>query len=246
MHVPLYERCLHVPLYERCLHVPLYVACMCICALGYDTRICMVKSPRYYEPVVSALHTFVQLHFTPSSVKAYNALLVVDIQEAGKNVFSLPITAKSIVPPIQLLTPLLDYGRCFLKHSYSGILELLNNSGFPVKYSMCPQVDKSLLIYSSAQSSGVIAPHTTHSVELLIETQAQGEIITSALIDILGSTDLQLEVAIACIGEGPVINVRPDSLEWGVCPVLTPITKRVMLSNESLIPAEFECVLVSA
>ncbi len=186
-----------------------------------------------------------QLHFTPSFVKTYSALLVMDIQESGKNVFSLPISAKSTVPPIQLLTPLLDYGRCFLKHSYSGILKLLNDSDFPVKYSMCPQVDKSMLFYSSAQSSGVIAAHATHDIKLLIETQAQGEIKTSALINILGSTDPQLEVAIACIGEGPVVNVRPGSLEWGVCPVLYPITKSVMLSNQSLIPAEFECVLVS-
>ncbi len=186
-----------------------------------------------------------QLHFTPSSVKAYSAMLVVDIQEAGRNVFSLPINAKATVPPIQLLTPLLNYGRCFLKHCYSHDIELLNDSEFPVKYSMCPQVDKNSLIYSSAQSNGVIAPHTAHSIELLIETQCQGEIITTALIDILGGTDPQLEVAICCIGEGPVINVRPDSLEWGICPVLSDITKTIMLSNESIIPAEFECTLVS-
>lgn len=66
-----------------------------------------------------------------------------------------------------------------------------------------------------------------------------------AFFNIIGSSDPPLEVALYCIGEGPVVYVTPDELHWGVCPVLTPISKMVRLSNESLIPAEFECVLVS-
>lgn len=150
-----------------------------------------------------------------------------------------------MVPSVQLLTPILDYGRCFLKHAYTQNVEFLNDSELPVKYVMPPQVDKSALCYSSPHPSGVIAPHSTLSVQLLIEAQVQGEIMASCLIDILGSTGPQLEVGIYCIGEGPVLNVTPDCLQWGVCPVLTPIIKTVLLSNESLIPAEFECTLVS-
>ena len=150
-----------------------------------------------------------------------------------------------MVPSVQLLTPILDYGRCFLKHAYTQNVEFLNDSELPVKYVMPPQVDKSALCYSSPHPSGVIAPHSTLSVQLLIEAQVQGEIMASCLIDILGSTGPQLEVGIYCIGEGPVLNVTPDCLQWDVCPVLTPIIKTVLLSNESLIPAEFECTLVS-
>jgi len=72
----------------------------------------------------------------------------------------------------------------------------------------------------------------------------QGEITALAVFTILGSADPPLEVSISCIGEGPVISVSPTQLDWGVCPVLSPISKTVLLSNESLIPAEFECALV--
>ena len=72
----------------------------------------------------------------------------------------------------------------------------------------------------------------------------QGEITALAVFTILGSADPPLEVSIYCIGEGPVISVSPNQLDWGVCPVLSPISKTVLLSNESLIPAEFECALV--
>ena len=73
----------------------------------------------------------------------------------------------------------------------------------------------------------------------------QGEIAALAVFTILGSADPPLEVGIYCIGEGPVISVNPTHLSWGVWPVLTPNTKTVLLSNESLIPAEFECSFVS-
>lgn len=78
-----------------------------------------------------------------------------------------------------------------------------------------------------------------------VEVLVQGEIAALAVFTILGSADPPLEVSIYCIGEGPVISVSPTQLSWGVWPVLTPSTKTVLLSNESLIPAEFECSFVS-
>lgn len=64
---------------------------------------------------------------------------MVDVVEAGKEVFSLPITAKVMVPPVSLLTPLLDFGRCFIRHPYVQNVELQNNSELPVQYKMAPQ-----------------------------------------------------------------------------------------------------------
>ena len=100
-------------------------------------------------------------------------------------------------------------------------------------------------MYSSAHPSGVIEPHSTLSIPLEIQVQVQGEIMLPAFFNIIGSSEPPLEVGLYCIGEGPVVYVTPDELHWGVCPVLTPISKMVRLSNESLIPAEFECVLVN-
>ena len=167
------------------------------------------------------------------------------MDEAGLEVFSIPITAKSIVPLVTLLTQFLDYGRCFLRHPYVHNVEILNDSSLPVRYEMPPQLDRTVLIYSTPHPSGVIQPHSTLSIPLQIEVQVQGEIAIPALFNIVGSGDSPLEVGLYCIGEGPVVYVTPNELEWGVCPVLKPLSKHVCLSNESLIPAEFECVLVS-
>ena len=52
-------------------------------------------------------------------------------------------------------------------------------------------------------------------------------------------------VQIQCVGEGPVVHVTPNHVDYGTIPVLTDISKIVQLSNESLIPAQFSCSMVS-
>ncbi len=83
------------------------------------------------------------------------------------------------------------------------------------------------------------------SIPLTIRPQSRGSLSVNYQFCILGSTDPPLHVEIHCIGEGPVISVTPGQLDWGVCPVLTPIPKRLILSNESEIEATFETIFVS-
>lgn len=165
--------------------------------------------------------------------------------EVGKEVFSLPITAQSVCPSIVLTTPHIDYGRCFVNYPYTKNIELRNDSNLPAIYETLPPADLQCLLYSTTASKGVVEPHSTLRIPLQVKAQAQGEITSSVAISILGSTNPLLKADIYCIGEGPVINVAPSELDWGVCPVLTSIAKKVVLVNESLIPAEIECVLVS-
>lgn len=54
------------------------------------------------------------------------------------------------------------------------------------------------------------------------------------------------QVQLMCVGEGPVVHVDPVELDWGQTPVLSDLSKSVVLSNESLIPAPFICAMVSA
>lgn len=56
---------------------------------------------------------------------------------------------------------------------------------------------------------------------------------------------VQQGVQIQCVGEGPVIHVMPTHVDYGTIPVLTDVSKIVQLSNESLIPAQFSCSMVS-
>ena len=184
------------------------------------------------------------MDFVPAAVKVYSTEVVLFVAEAGMEMFSLPISAKSEVPPVTLDTPYLDYGRCFLHYPYTLGVSLNNPSSLPVKYEMQLPLDERILRYSTDPSDGVISPRTTLELPLQIEPQVIGEVITAVVFRILGSLDDPLEVTIRFVGEGPVINASSTELHWGCQPVLTPLPKMVHLSNESLIPAEFECVLV--
>ena len=42
-----------------------------------------------------------------------------------------------------------------------------------------------------------------------------------------------------------MIHVMPNLVDYGTIPVLTDVSKVVKLSNESLIPAQFSCTMVS-
>ncbi len=183
--------------------------------------------------------------FTPAHVKQYNMRLVMALQETGRDVYSLPISASSIVPEIALQTPVLDYGRCFLNYPKTLEAELLNDSNLPVKYEVGSQKDRRVVMYSTPQPSGIIPAHSTLKLPLEIKPRLQGAISFVVPVNILNSPDTVIPVGVTCIGEGPVVYVTPDSHKWGVCPVLTPITKTVTLTNQSVIPAKFECALVS-
>ena len=48
---------------------------------------------------------------------------------------------RCIVPLITVLSPILDYGRCFLRHPYEHSIKLHNDSDLPAKYELIPQQD---------------------------------------------------------------------------------------------------------
>ena len=49
-------------------------------------------------------------------------------------------SCRCVVPSINLLTPLLDFGKCFVNHPYEMTLELMNDSDLPAKYELIAQV----------------------------------------------------------------------------------------------------------
>jgi hydrocephalus-inducing protein len=58
------------------------------------------------------------------------------------------------VPTIAVATPLLDLGKCFLRHPYRCFVELRNDSDLPAKYELvpCSGIDGlDVIVYSSPQ-----------------------------------------------------------------------------------------------
>ena len=99
------------------------------------------------------------------------------------------------------------------------------------------------LLFVSIQ--GIINSQETLTLSLEIQPRCIGKLVSSVAFAIVGSSDPPLEVLVCCTGTGPVISINSSHLDWGMCPVLTPVTKILSLKNESDVDAQFETFLVS-
>lgn len=188
----------------------------------------------------------IQIDLISTTVKKYDVSLVVDVEGVGNEIASLPLIAKCIVPAISLLTPVLDFGKCFRSHPYELTMELMNDSDLPAKYELIAQVaeNRSSVLFSSPEPKGILHPHTISKVPLQIIAEKLEENYTVAYILIHGNSEPPIQVEVHCFGEGPVVHVTPLEIDWGNIPVLADIDRSLLLSNESLIPAHFTCSMV--
>ncbi|KAL0967855.1 hypothetical protein UPYG_G00258380 [Umbra pygmaea] len=183
----------------------------------------------------------IQVTLCSNNVKCYNLALVVDVQEVGEEVLALPINARCVIPNVCLDTPVLQYQTCFLNHSYEQSLKLTNDSNLPACYGLRFQEYKEnpSVLYYSTHPRGIIEPHETVDIPLVLQAKTVGRLQENAQINIFGRKEPALEVLLSCIGVGPVVHVMTTEVDFGNIPVLTDVCKTLQLSNQSPIPAHF-------
>lgn len=107
---------------------------------------------------------------------------------------------RCIVPQITVLTPILDYGRCFLRHPYEHSVKLQNETDLPVKYELLSQhMDKMTpILYTSPKPKGVVLPNTVLDVPLVITPQGLEELDVIAQFVVFGCPEPPLVSWIFC------------------------------------------------
>nr|XP_019962004.1 PREDICTED: hydrocephalus-inducing protein homolog [Paralichthys olivaceus] len=176
-----------------------------------------------------------------NTVKRYRLALVVDVEGVGEEIRTLPINARCVVPEIVVETPVLYFQRCFLNYSYEQQVQLTNPSTLPVCYGLLDKEyeENPSLLFGSSQPRGVILPNTSEQVPVVLRTKAVGYLQHCLHIAVFGSALPPLEVVLSCIGQGAVVHVQNQQMDFGRIPVLTDVMKTLQLSNQSPIPANF-------
>uniref|UniRef100_A0A4X2JPP9 HYDIN axonemal central pair apparatus protein n=1 Tax=Vombatus ursinus TaxID=29139 RepID=A0A4X2JPP9_VOMUR len=177
-----------------------------------------------------------------NTVQKYQMALVVDVEGIGEEVLALLITAsRCVVPKLHVVNPELNYGCCFLKYPYKQKVELVNDHDLPGCYGVLLQEyeDTPTVLFSSPNPCGIINPHSTVELWVILETQILGQYEGTVYIAVFGSKDPPLSVHLKSIGEGPVVNVFPDRIDFGNIYVLKDTSKTLHLSNQSFITAFF-------
>ncbi len=96
------------------------------------------------------------VEFVPHFIKKYETSLIVDIEDVGNDLFSLPISARSTVPKINLLTTSVDLGRCFVFHSYERYVKLSNDTPLKARYYLMPSKSTDQFKFHSHQAEVII------------------------------------------------------------------------------------------
>jgi hypothetical protein len=94
----------------------------------------------------------IMIEFVPHFIKKYETSLAVDIEDVGDEFYLLPISARSTVPTISLLTSTLDLGRCFIYHVYNRSLKISNETSLAARYFIMPSHSDSPFKFQSLQS----------------------------------------------------------------------------------------------
>ncbi|XP_065519892.1 hydrocephalus-inducing protein homolog, partial [Lathamus discolor] len=193
-------------------------------------------------------HLDIQVTLCSNTVKRYKLALVADVDGVGREVLSLPVRARCVIPPLRVLHPALTFGRCSLKVPYQQMLTLVNDSNLPGCYWALPQENKdaAAVWYSSPEPRGIIQPHSSVEIPFTLEVQVMGKQDTVARVAVFGSKESPLEIHLLSTGEGPVVHVHPSEINFGSIQVLQDASRTLHLSNQSVIPASFSAKMAGA
>jgi hydrocephalus-inducing protein len=186
----------------------------------------------------------VLVEFVPHFIKKYETSLIVDIEDVCMELMNLPISARSIVPNITLLTTDIDMGRCFIYYPYEKTVKLSNETPLKARYYILPSKSQDPFKFTSNQAEGVIEPNSVKEISVFSEALQLNDIEGDLLIKINGSVDTPLKCHYVCLSQGPVVQIHPKEIDWGLTTVLQKSSREILLSNESLIEANFTTFMV--
>lgn len=181
----------------------------------------------------------VLVEFVPHFIKKYDTVLVVDVEDVGLELFNLPISARSTVPNVTILSPQIDLGRCFIYYPYESYIKLSNQTTLKARYTLLPSKVHDSIKFQSNLAEGIIEPNSIKEIPVFAEALELGDIESDLLIKINGSVEQPLTCHYICFSQGPVVQIQPKSIDWGLTTVLVDSSRELTLSNESLIDANY-------
>eukprot|EP00755_Sulcionema_specki_P012495 Sspe_Gene.8383::Locus_2861_Transcript_1_1_Confidence_1.000_Length_14125::g.8383::m.8383/K17570/HYDIN; hydrocephalus-inducing protein len=193
----------------------------------------------------------ITLDFLSNTVQEYNAHLVVDIDEVGENLYSVPIKATCIVPDVTVTKDAIDFGQgglCFVGHPYTMELDVKNDTSLSAKYEIgLPPEDDPIRRKVSIEldaRKGIVPARSVHQVAVTLTAKMVGTVHLPIYVRILGS-EKRIPVSLSAKITGPVVNIDQTTLDFGKVTVLSEHSRKVELTNTSPIPAMYSTRLVN-
>lgn len=183
----------------------------------------------------------ITIEFVPCFPQSYDMVLVVDLEGVGQDMLAVPIKAECLVPKVRVLpTDFLEYEQCFLRHPKTRRIEIINDDSLKAKYEIVAQDDQSkrIAVYSADQESGVINPKSSQVVNITLKTEILSNIRIPLYVKVEGY-HIPFMITILATSIGPIVSVNKTELEYNNVEVLKDYIEKLVIKNESKIPAEY-------
>jgi hypothetical protein len=82
-------------------------------------------------------------------------------------------------------------------------------------------------------------------ITVFVETMTLGDLNDDLLIKINGSVEEPLRCNFVSLSQGPVVQILPKDIDWGLTTVLQKSYRELLISNESLIEAKYSTSMVT-
>ncbi|XP_064593887.1 hydrocephalus-inducing protein-like [Zonotrichia leucophrys gambelii] len=170
-------------------------------------------------------HQDIEVTLCSNTVMEFCRRLLVDLDSIGKGVAALIITARCLVPELQVSSPVLLCDECHLKVPYERKILIRNPSHLPGCYGLIPQKRKedSAVLYSSPKPCGIVQPQSTAEIPVVVAVQALGTHRTDVLIGVFGDERNPLRAQLRSSGRLAEISPSPRLAELGRIPAPQPV-----------------------
>ncbi|XP_075213857.1 hydrocephalus-inducing protein homolog [Lycorma delicatula] len=95
------------------------------------------------------------------------------------------------------------------------------------------------LLYNFSVTEGMIEPHQTIMADLEVVVAQLGEHNDEVKLLLFGENDPNTVIYLHCDGQGPVVTVTPNQLDFGEVKLLESHSLQLRMVNDAPIPAEF-------
>ncbi|XP_038004458.1 hydrocephalus-inducing protein-like [Motacilla alba alba] len=176
-------------------------------------------------------HQDIEVTLCSNTVMKFYRKMLVDLEGIGEGVASLIISARCLVPELQVCPHVLAYNECYLKVPYEKKLIIGNPSHLPGCYGLIPQDRNkdSPVFYSSPKPCGIVQPHSSAEIPVIIEVQTLGMHRTNVLIGVFGNERNPLVYKPHCFVTEPREGVIPPRGE-------VPVTVTATLNDTGNFP----------
>eukprot|EP00939_MAST-03C_sp_MAST-3C-sp1_P000134 g134.t1 len=188
----------------------------------------------------------IEVVLTSRTLKSYDYLLTIDVEGVGRDLLSIPVYAQSLVPEVSLATEELRYGNCFIRYPYKRKVTLVNESDeLRARYEILPQIQHTKIFgtFTPKGYKGIIEPGCKADVDVSLVCARLGPVSMPVYVRIEGSEKPPLVPKIKAICIGPIVKPSKYKLDWGKTPCLHDHSRKLVLRNESPIPAKIECMI---